>query len=71
MPDEKWLKTTVTISREELADIISSEINEVLVVAKLTDESLFDLFKDFLPEFTARIASRVFHEADNEEEREV
>ena len=70
MPDEKWLKTTTTISREELADIISDEINEVLVVARLTDESLYDLFKDFLPEFTARIASRVFHEGEPTEEKE-
>ena len=70
MPDEKWLKTTTTISREELANIISDEINQVLVLAHLTDEALYDLFKDFLPEFTARIASRVFHEEDAKEEGE-
>lgn len=68
MPDEKWLKTTTTISREELAEIIGDEIHQVLVVARATDDSLFDLFKDFLPEFAARIASRVFHEADTKDE---
>ena len=68
-PNEKWLKATTTISREQFADIISDEINRALAIAKLTNaDEIFELFDKFLPDFTARIAVRVFKDVPEYDE---
>ena len=69
MASEKWLNATTTISRRELADIMGDEINRSLAVAKIVNaDSIYNLLKDFLPEYSARVAARIFKDVPEEEE---
>ena len=61
MPSKKWEEETTTISRGELADIMSTELNRVLAAAHVVGGHGFaSKLEDLLIEFSARIGATVF-----------
>ena len=67
MPSKDWEETKVTISRKELADIISKEIVCVLAAAnEVGDNELTKMVKDLLLEFSASVASEIFKDTTDE-----
>jgi hypothetical protein len=65
---KEWLEGTTTISREQFGDIIADEINTALLIAKLTGaDDVYELLDGFLPDFSARVAARVFNDVDKNE----
>ena len=67
MPSKDWEETKVTISRKELADIISKEIVCVLAAAnEVGDNELTKMVKDLLLEFSASVASEIFKDTPDE-----
>lgn len=73
MPNKEWEEGTTTISRGELADIMSTELNKVLNAAHVVGGHGFAReVENLLVEFAARIGAAVFDDyVDNEEENEV
>lgn len=73
MPSKEWEEETTTISRGELADIMSAELNRVLNAAHIVGGHGFAReVEELLIEFSARIGAAVFKDyVDNEEENEV
>ena len=70
MPNKKWEEGTTTISRGELADIMSAELDRVLVAAHVVGGHGFAReVENLLVEFAARIGAAVFKDfVENDEE---
>ncbi len=61
MPNKEWEEGTTTISRGELADIMSEELNRVLAAAHVVGGHGFAReVENLLVEFAARIGAAVF-----------
>lgn len=70
MPSEKWLNTTVTISRAELGEIIANEMARVRKIARSVDTEFADGVKALLLDYSASVAVSIFAKAEDEEEEE-
>lgn len=70
MPSKKWEEGTTTISRGELADIMSEELHRVLAAAHVVGGHNFAReVENLLIEFSARIGAAVFKDfVENDEE---
>ena len=67
-PSKEWREGTVTISREELGQIISNNIQDVLKATAATgDRDLFNLIKELLLAYSAAVATDVFKPIEDEE----
>lgn len=70
MPSKEWEEETTTISRGELADIMSEELNRVMRAAHVVGGHGFAReVENLLIEYSARIGAAVFKDfVDDEEE---
>lgn len=69
MPSKEWEETRVTISRKELAEIVSNEMACICKAADAVgDVTLKSFLKELLLEYSANIASEIFKDAHDERE---
>lgn len=69
MPSREWLEQEVTISRNELGEIIAREIMGVMKAANLVgDKDLAKFINELLVEYSASVATAIFKKAEEEEE---
>ena len=67
MPTREWLETEVTISREELGDIIAREMATVIQAAVIVgDSELTKLIKNLLLEYSSSLATEIFKKAEED-----
>ena len=66
MPSKEWLEKEITISREEMADIVSRQIARASTLALLTGSIKFaDEIQELLMQYSARVCAEMF--GDDEE----
>lgn len=69
MASKEWEETRVTISRKELAEIIATEMADVIKAADAVgDMELKRFLREFILQYSANIASEIFKDAPDERE---
>lgn len=67
MPSKEWLEKEITISREEMADIVSEQIAHASTLALLTGGPKFaDGVKELLMQYSASVCAEMFGEDELE-----
>lgn len=67
MPSKEWLEKEVTISREEMAEIVSQEIASAVELAMLTGSEKFaNQVQELLLHFAAMVCAEMFGEDELE-----
>ena len=69
MPSREWLEKEITISREEMANIVTRQIAHASTLALLTDSAKFAAeVQELLMEYSARVCAEMFGEDELEVE---